>query len=92
VGVLALPFLSCQLLLQTRKGDSTHEVVELVKSIKQTTGFTEVGLLSLSTFDYSKLSEVVDLLSGEHLSMSLPSLRLDSLDTDLLKKWIQLDI
>ena len=63
-----------------------HEVVELVKSIKQTTGFTEVGLLSLSTFDYSKLSEVVDLLSGEHLSMSLPSLRLDSLDTDLLKK------
>jgi len=65
---------------------SPQKVVELVRTIKQTTGFTEVGLLSLSTFDYSKLSEVVDYLSGEHLNMSLPSLRLDSLDTDLLRK------
>jgi len=63
-----------------------REVVELVRTIKQTTGFTEVGLLSLSTFDYSRLSEVVDYLADEHLNMSLPSLRLDSLDIALLNK------
>ncbi|WP_018962476.1 radical SAM protein [Coprothermobacter platensis] len=62
------------------------KVVELVKSIKKSTGFSEVGLLSLSTFDYSKLNDVVDRLQGEHLNMSLPSLRLDSLDLSLLKK------
>jgi len=63
-----LPFLPCSSYYRPVRETPPHEVVELVKSIKQTTGFTEVGLLSLSTFDYSKLSEVVDLylVNTEH--------------------------
>ncbi len=47
------------------------------------TGYDEVGLLSLSAADYSCIdrlvTEAMDALAPDHLSLSLPSLRLDAL-------------
>ncbi|NPV88139.1 radical SAM protein [Coprothermobacteraceae bacterium] len=60
------------------------KAADVIMNIKRSTGFYEVGLLSLSTFDYSQLHEVVELLKGQDLNLSLPSLRLDSLDIGLL--------
>jgi len=48
------------------------------------TGYDEVSLLSLSSGDYScigpLLTALMDRLSGEKVAVSLPSLRIDSLD------------
>ena len=51
------------------------------------TGFEELALLSLSTGDYSCVEELaaclMDALSSEKVSLSLPSLRVDSLSEEL---------
>ncbi|MBI5439964.1 MAG: TIGR03960 family B12-binding radical SAM protein [Deltaproteobacteria bacterium] len=52
------------------------------------TGFEELGLLSLSTGDYSRLppllTSLMDSFAGDRVSVSLPSLRVDSLEGELL--------
>ncbi len=54
------------------------------------TGYDELGLLSLSTSDYSDLSDLTDELltdfENTNTSLSLPSLRIDSFTLDLMKK------
>jgi len=49
------------------------------------TGWRDVGLLSLSTGDYGGLGELLcslkEIQTREHLSLSLPSTRLDALDS-----------
>ena len=51
-------------------------------------GYEEIGLLSLSTGDYSRLhdlcQDLLDSYQSEHVNLSLPSLRLDSVSIDLL--------
>ncbi|HAU36331.1 MAG TPA: B12-binding domain-containing radical SAM protein, partial [Phycisphaerales bacterium] len=46
------------------------------------TGYDEISLLSLSTSDYPRLDELIERLNAEfaprHVSISLPSLRVDS--------------
>jgi radical SAM family uncharacterized protein len=58
--------------------------------LEKTTGYDEVGMLSLSTSDYSALSELTDGLLCEltphHTSLSLPSLRLDNFSLELMQK------
>jgi radical SAM family uncharacterized protein/radical SAM-linked protein len=53
------------------------------------TGHDEVGLLSLSTGDYSDLKRLTQVLScelsGKNVNVSLPSLRADSFDADCLR-------
>lgn len=53
-------------------------------------GYEEIGLLSLSTGDYSQLSElcqsILDRHQADHVNLSLPSLRLDSVSMDLLNQ------
>ena len=48
----------------------------------QSTGYEEISLTSLSSGDYAKLPELIDRLSeqnqGKRVSLSLPSLRIDS--------------
>lgn len=60
------------------------------KRLTDDTGYDEVSLLSLSTSDYSQLSELTDGLlncyEGEHVSLSLPSLRLDNFSLELLDR------
>ena len=63
------------------------EILEATEAILRTTGFEEVGLLSLSPSDYSEIDtlvrEMVDRFSDEHLSISLPALRADSFSVSL---------
>ncbi len=64
------------------------EVVQAVEEIIRNTGFEEIGLLSLSSSDYGPVKELVQAIGarwgGEGLSVSLPSLRIESTSVDLL--------
>jgi radical SAM family uncharacterized protein len=64
-----------------------EEVLEATEKILRQTGFEEIGLLSLSPSDYSKIEELVeammDRFGDEHLSISLPALRADSFSVSL---------
>ncbi|MBI5725239.1 MAG: TIGR03960 family B12-binding radical SAM protein [Planctomycetes bacterium] len=61
---------------------SVEEIVQAAKAAIAATGFSEIGLLSLSTSDYPDLEELIHRLSAEftpkHVSISLPSLRVSS--------------
>ncbi|MHB8767135.1 MAG: TIGR03960 family B12-binding radical SAM protein, partial [Deferrisomatales bacterium] len=69
---------------------SPESVRELVRRGLDATGFDEVGLLSLSTGDYScigpLLVSLMDEHAGDRVSVSLPSLRVDSLEPRLLEE------
>ena len=66
------------------------ELVGLAKQISENTGYDEISLTSLSSADYSCLPELVDDLMDElkeaGVSISLPSLRIDSFSIDLAHK------
>lgn len=56
------------------------------KQLIQGTGSTELSLSSLSSADYSEIEPLVsDLLESDDLSVSLPSLRVDSFSVDLAR-------
>ncbi len=65
-------------------------VCDLVRDGLGATGFDEVGLLSLSTGDYTGIGPLLVSLMDEHagdrVSVSLPSLRVDSLEPRLLEE------
>lgn len=67
-----------------------QKVFATIKTGVSETGFKDVGLLSLSTADYSCLSGLLELSSEikemYHISLSLPSTRIDSLTDDQLKQ------
>lgn len=67
-----------------------EKLVSMAKEIIQNTGYNEISLMSLSSADYSKLPELVDLLmdtfKGQQVSVSLPSLRIDAFSIDIAKK------
>ena len=64
-----------------------EEVLEAIEAILSQTGFEEIGLLSLSSSDYSDIGRLVQTIVerfGEtHLSISLPALRADSFSVTL---------
>ncbi len=64
-----------------------EEVLEAIEAILHQTGFEEIGLLSLSSSDYSGIGNLVQVIVerfGEtHLSISLPALRADSFSVTL---------
>jgi radical SAM family uncharacterized protein len=63
------------------------EILAAVDAIIRETGYEDVGLLSLSSSDYSHVQELVAALSeaykDQYLSISLPSLRIESFSVDL---------
>ena len=69
---------------------SPETLCRLAKCLYENTGYEEISLISLSISDYSKLPELTDgLLSwtdDAHVSLSLPSLRIDSFSEELMKK------
>lgn len=69
---------------------SIERLLELASSLEKTTGYEEMSLSSLSSGDYTCLAELIrELLtkfSKEHVSVSLPSLRLDSILKDSLEE------
>ena len=67
---------------------SVIEIVQAIEEALKNTGFEEIGLLSLSSSDYTKISELIKVVTekfyGKHLGISLPSLRIDSFSVDLM--------
>jgi radical SAM family uncharacterized protein len=63
------------------------EILQATGKILRQTGFEEIGLLSLSPSDYSRIDELVEAMmerfGDEHLSISLPALRADSFSVTL---------
>ena len=71
--------------------EKTPEVLcEQAKCLYEATGYDEISLSSLSISDYSRLSELTDGLlewTDENMvSLSLPSLRVDSFTKELMDK------
>ena len=64
------------------------DVVNAIEEAIQKTGYEEVGLLSLSSSDYTHVLELVNAVSqrfsDQHLSISLPSLRIESFSVELM--------
>ncbi len=64
-----------------------EEVLQAIEAILPQTGFEEVGLLSLSSSDYSDIGGLVQAIDERfgdaHLSISLPALRADSFSVGL---------
>ena len=62
----------------------------LARELVDNTGYNEISLFSLSTADYSCLPELLDDMVGEmkqdRVSVSLPSLRIDSFSVELAQK------
>ncbi|HJS30091.1 MAG TPA: TIGR03960 family B12-binding radical SAM protein [Anaerolineales bacterium] len=68
---------------------SVAEVLEAIELGLAQTGFEEVGLLSLSSSDYTYVVELVEAVSqrfaGKNLRISLPSLRIETVSVDLME-------
>lgn len=60
------------------------------KALCENTGYDEISLTSLSTSDHSQLEPLLDSMMGwtnqEHVSISLPSLRIDNFSQSLVQK------
>lgn len=69
---------------------SPETLCKSAKCLYENTGYDEISLISLSISDYSKLRDLTDgLLSwtdDAHVSLSLPSLRIDSFSEELMQK------
>ncbi len=66
------------------------EIMSAIEEIVQYTGFEEISLLSLSSSDYAWVEELAEEVNRVYkdagLSLSLPSLRIESASADLLEK------
>ncbi len=82
----------CQAGMITRpvRERSVQEVVDAADAAIRATGFEELALMSLSSSDYTHIGELVDAVSkrfeGRKLTISLPSLRIESVSVDLMDK------
>jgi len=67
---------------------SVSEIIQAIDVALKHTGFEEIGLLSLSSSDYTHISELIQAITdkyhGQHLGISLPSLRIASFSVDLM--------
>lgn len=67
---------------------SLEDLIDITRTSLETTGYSDISLLSLSTGDYSNLSELmVQLLSlgqGHCNAISLPSIRAEKLTPELM--------
>jgi radical SAM family uncharacterized protein len=65
-----------------------EQILEAIETAVDSTGFESIGLLSLSSSDYSHISELVeevgDRFKERHISISLPSLRIESFSVELM--------
>lgn len=69
---------------------SEETLQEIAEKLIRNTGYNEMSLMSLSSADYSRLPDLVDHLmtrfKDRRVSVSLPSLRVDSFSIDIAKK------
>ncbi len=68
---------------------SVSEILGAIEESLRNTGFEEIGLLSLSSSDYTHIVELVkavgEKFAGKHLGISLPSLRIESTSVELME-------
>lgn len=66
------------------------EIIDSIQEALDNTGFEEIALLSLSSSDYTNIVELVDRIgekfAGKNLTVSLPSLRIDTFSVELMEK------
>jgi radical SAM family uncharacterized protein/radical SAM-linked protein len=80
----------CQAGMTTRpvRERSIDNIDSLMERTLKATGYEEVSLVSLSTCDYSKVRQLVERAAArarpDRVSVSLPSLRLDSFSVELV--------
>lgn len=83
-------FCQAGMLYRPVREKSPQRLVQLARDIIANSGYNEISLMSLSSADYSCLPELVDMLleefKGQNVSVSLPSLRVDSFSVDIAKK------
>jgi radical SAM family uncharacterized protein len=64
------------------------EVLAALEASLQNTGYEEIALLSLSSSDYTHILELVNAVgerfAGRHVTVSLPSLRIESFSVELM--------
>lgn len=64
------------------------EIITAIEDIVSYTGIEDIGLLSLSTTDYSHIVELIKLVkerfSSQHLTVSLPSLRVETFSSEFI--------
>jgi len=69
---------------------SVESILTAIKTSLIETGYEEVALLSLSSSDYTQIVDLVDAISQQasenHLTISLPSLRIESFSIDLMNR------
>lgn len=82
----------CQAGMITRpvRERSVDEIVAAAVRAVEDTGFEELALMSLSSSDFSHIVELTNAISerfkGQKLTISLPSLRIESVSIDLMDK------
>ncbi len=82
----------CQAGMITRpvRERSVDEIVQAAAAAVDATGAEELALLSLSSSDYSDILDLVTRISerfgSRHLTVSLPSLRIDTVSVELMEK------
>jgi radical SAM family uncharacterized protein len=82
----------CQAGMITRpvRERSVDEIIAAAQAAVDATGAEELALLSLSSSDYSDIIELVTRIStqfaGKHLTVSLPSLRIETVSVELMEK------
>jgi radical SAM family uncharacterized protein len=82
----------CQAGMITRpvRERSVDEIVEAAAAAVDATGAEELALLSLSSSDYTDVLQLVTRISerfgSKHLTVSLPSLRIDTVSVSLMEK------
>lgn len=66
------------------------DIADAIENALENTGYEEIALLSLSSSDYTQIGKLVDEItgrfSGRNLTISLPSLRIESFSVDLMEK------
>jgi len=69
---------------------SPERLGNLAEDLAESTGYDEISMVSLSTSDYSRLGELTEdlirRLEDKKISLSLPSLRVDSFSIELMDK------
>lgn len=69
---------------------NVEEILSIIETSLENTGYEEIALLSLSSSDYQHIDELIDKIGekfkGRNLTISLPSLRIDSFSIDLMEK------
>ena len=82
----------CQAGMITRpvRERSVDEIVQAAEEAVNATGAEELALLSLSSSDYTDILELVtkigEKFGTKHLTVSLPSLRIDTVSVELMEK------